>query len=116
MKDKSRNEKSSEIERECDDDGCRQVGRLRVVDWGGHRHVQGGTHEETPCPAILVVDGAARLLAEAGVSLGIVEVEIVEPKVFELILGEIQFPGNVSPPDGKGIVMSWGEGHVVVVK
>ena len=115
-KDKSRNEKSSEIEGERDDDRCRQVGRFGVVDWGSHRHAQGGTHEETPRPAILVVDGAARLLTEAGVSLGMVEVEVMEPKIFELVFGETQFPGNVNPPDGKGVVVSWGEGHVVVVK
>ena len=116
MKNKSGNEKSSDVKREKDNDRCSWVGRLRVGDWGGHRHAQGGTHEEMPCPVILVVDGTARLLTEAGVSLCVVEVEVVEPKVFELVLGETQFPGNVGPPDGEGIVVSWGEGHGVVVK
>ena len=63
--------------------------------------MQGGTHEETPHSAILVVDGAARLLAEAGVSFGMDEAEVVELKVFELVFGETQFPGNVCPPDGE---------------
>ena len=62
------------------------------------------------------MNGAARLLTEAGVSLGMVEVEVVEPKVFELVLGETQFPGNVNPPDGEGIIVWLNEGHGVMVK
>ena len=69
-----------------------------------------------PHPAILVVDGAARLLAEAGVSFGVVKVEVTESKIFELVFGEAQFPGNICPPDGKGIVVFWSEGHGVMVK
>ena len=69
-----------------------------------------------PLPVILVMNGAAGLLAKAGVGFGVVEVKVVEAEVFELILGEAQFPGNVNPPDGEGIVVSWGEGHGVVVK
>ena len=67
--------------------------------------MQGGTHEETPLPLILVMNGAAGLLAKAGVGFGMVEVKVVEAEVFELVLGEIQFPGNVNPPDGEGVVM-----------
>ena len=78
--------------------------------------MQGGTHKEMPHPASLVMDGAARLLAEAGVSFGVVKVKVVELKVFELVFGEAQFPGNICPPDGKGVVMFWGEGHGVMVK
>ena len=78
--------------------------------------MQGGTHEETPFPAILVVDGAAGLLTKAGVSFGMVEVEVMKLEIFELVDSEAQFPGDVCPPDGEGIVMCWGEGHVVVVK
>ena len=62
------------------------------------------------------MDGAAGLLAKAGVGFGVVKVKFAESEVFELIYSESQFPGNVCPPDGEGIVMCWGEGHVVVVK
>ena len=78
--------------------------------------MQGGTHEETPRPAISVVDGAAGLLAKAGVGFGVVKVEMVAPKVCELVLSETQFPGDVTPADGECIVMCWGEGHGKVVK
>ena len=78
--------------------------------------MQGGTHEEMPLLPILVVDGAAGLLTEAGVGFGMVKIEVVKSKVFELVFGETQFPGNVCPPDGEGVVMCWGEGHVIVVK
>ena len=79
-------------------------------------HQQRGTHEETPRPAVLIVDRATGFLTEAGVGFSMVEVKVVEPKVLELVFGEAQFPGNVCPPDGKGIVMCWDEGHGVVVK
>ena len=69
-----------------------------------------------PHPVILVVNGAARLLTVAGVSLGMVKVEVVELKVFELVLGETQFPGNVNPPDGEGVIVWSNEGHGVMVK
>ena len=78
--------------------------------------MQGGTHEEMPCLAILVVDGAAGLLAEAGVGFSVVEVEVVKTEVFELVDSEAQLPGDVGPADRKGIVMFWGEGHGAVVK
>ena len=78
--------------------------------------MQGGTHEETPRPAILVVDGAARVLAETGVGFRVVKIEVVVSKVSELILGETQFPGEVAPVEGEGIVVFWDEGHGVMVK
>ena len=107
----------AERERERDDDdGHRGIGGLGIGDWGGHGHVQGGTHKETPCPVILVVDGAAGLLIEAGVSFGMVEVEVMKLEVLELVDGEAQFPGNVCPPDGEGVVVCWGEGHGIMVK
>ena len=69
-----------------------------------------------PRPAILVVDGAARLLAKAGVGFCVVEVEMVTSKVVELVLGEPQFPGNIAPADGEGVVVFDDEGHGIVVK
>ena len=62
------------------------------------------------------MDGAAGLLAKAGVGFCVVEVKVVTSKVVELILGETQFPGNVTPADGEGIVMFDDEGHGIVVK
>ena len=64
----------------------------------------------------LVVDGAAWFLTEAGVGFSVVKVKIVKLKVLELVFGEAQFPGNVCPPDGEGIVMCWNERHSVMVK
>ena len=58
-------------------------------------HLQGGTHEETPHPAVLIVDRAAGLLAEAGVGFSMIKVEAMKSKVFELVFGKAQFPGNV---------------------
>ena len=78
--------------------------------------MQGGTHEEMPHPAVLVVDGAARFLAEARVCFGVVKVETMETKVFELVKGEAQFPRDVCPPNREGIVVWSNEGHGVVVK
>ena len=78
--------------------------------------MQGGTHKETPLSVFLVVDGAAGLLAEAGVGFDVGEVKVMEMEVSELVDGEAQFPGNVCPPDRKSIIMCWGEGHGVVVK
>ena len=69
-----------------------------------------------PRPAILVVDGAARLLAEARVGFRMVEIEVVASKVIELIFGETQFPGDVTPADGECIVVFWDEGHGVIIK
>ena len=78
--------------------------------------MQGDTHEETPLPVTLVMDGAAGFLTEAGVGFSMVKVEVMKLKVLELVLGEAQLPGNVCPPDGEGIVMCWGEGHGIMVK
>ena len=78
--------------------------------------MQEGTHKETPLSVFLVVDGAAGLLAEAGMGFGMGEVKVVETEVSELVDGEAQFPGDVCPPDRKSIIMCWGEGHGVVVK
>ena len=58
-------------------------------------HQQGGIHEETPCPAVLIVDRTAELLAEAGVGFSMVKVKAMKLKVFELVFGKAQFPGNV---------------------
>ena len=41
---------------------------------------------------------------------------MVTSKVVELVLGEPQFPGNVVPVDGEGVVVFDDEGHGVVVK
>ena len=84
-------------------------------DMGKERN-HNSTHEETPHPAVLVVDGAAGFLAEASVGFGVVKVKVVELKVLELVLGETQFPGNINPPDGEGIIVWLNEGHGVVVK
>ena len=62
------------------------------------------------------MDGAAGALTEARVGFRMVEVEVVVSKIVELVLHEIQFPGDVAPADGKGVVMFWDEGHGVVVK
>ena len=69
-----------------------------------------------PHPAILIVDGAAGLLAEAGVGFSVVEVEVVKTEVSELVDCEVQLPGDVGPADRKGVVVFWGKGHGVVVK
>ena len=78
--------------------------------------MQGGTHEETPHPAVLVVDGAAGFLAEASVGFGMVEVKVVEAEELELVYGEAQFPRDITPLGGEGIVMWSNKGHGVVVK
>ena len=62
------------------------------------------------------MDGTATLLTEAGVSFGVVEVKVMKLDILELVDGEAQFPRNVCPPDGEGVVVCWGEGHGVVVK
>ena len=72
--------------------------------------MQGGTHEEMPCPAILVVDGAAGLLAEAGVGFGMVKVKVDASKVCELVFSEAQFPGDVAPAMGRALSCSWMKG------
>ena len=78
--------------------------------------MQGGTYKEMPHSVVLVMDGAAGLLAKGGMGFGVVEVEVMEAKVFELVLGEAQFPRNVGPAERKGIVVLWNEGHGEVAK
>ena len=78
--------------------------------------MQEGTHEETPLSVILVMDGAAGLLSKARVGFHMVKIEFVELEVSELVDGEVQFPGNVCPPDREGVIVCWDEGHGVVVK
>ena len=51
------------------------------------------------------MDGAAGLLAEAGVGFGVVEVKVVVSKVCELVLSEAQLPGDVAPVDGEGVTL-----------
>ena len=62
------------------------------------------------------MDGAARLLTEARVGFCVVEVEVIAPEVLELVLSEAQFPGDVTPANGEGVVVFWDEGHGVMVK
>ena len=62
------------------------------------------------------MDGAAGVPTEAGVHSRVVEVETVTSEEGELVLGEIQFPGDVAPADGKGIVVFDDERHGMVVK
>ena len=62
------------------------------------------------------MDGAARVLAEARVSFCVVKVKVVASKVSKLILGETQFPGEVAPVEGEGVVMFWDERHGIIIK
>ena len=57
------------------------------------------------------MDGAAGFLTEARVGLRMVEVKVVALEIIELVFSEAQFPGDVTPADGEGVVMFWGEGH-----
>ena len=43
--------------------------------------MQRGTHEEMPCPVILIVDGTTELFAETGVGFSMVKVKMVMSKV-----------------------------------
>ena len=61
-----------------------------------------------PHPEISVVDGATSLFAEVGVSSGMVQVEFVSAEEVELIDGEAEFPGDVSPMEGRGFNFLWG--------
>ena len=63
---------------------------------GWPRACTGGYSRRDALPVILVVNGAAGLLTEAGVSFGVVEVELMEVEVPELVDGEAKFPGNVA--------------------
>ena len=62
--------------------------------------IQGGTHEETPRPVMLVVDGTAGFLTEAGVDSGVVKVEVIVVEEAKLVYGEAQCPRDVGPVDG----------------
>ena len=62
------------------------------------------------------MDGAAELLTEAGVSFCVIEVKMVASEEVELIFGETQFPGDVTPADGESVVVFDDEGHREVVK
>ena len=59
------------------------------------------------------MNGAAGLLAEARVSSGVVEVEVVELKVFELVFGEAQFPRNICPLLHELIDLRLGQGYLL---
>ena len=65
---------------------------------------------------ILIMDGAAGLLAEVGMGLCMVEVKMIVSEEVELIFGEAQFPGDITPADGESIVMFDDEGHGTVTK
>ena len=92
---KGRGEDGESIDSKGNDGGCGGVGQFWVWCNDGQVHLQGGTHEETPCPAVLIVDRATGLLTEAGVGFSMVEVKALKSKVLELVFGEAQFPGNV---------------------
>ena len=62
--------------------------------------IQGGTHEETPRPVMLIVDWTTGFLAKAGVGSSVVEIEFAEAEESELMYGESKLPGDVSPVDG----------------
>ena len=62
------------------------------------------------------MDGATELLTEAGMSFCVVDVKMIASEEFELIFGEAQFPGDITPADGKSIVMFDDEGHGMVTK
>ena len=74
------------------------------------------THKETPLPVVLVMDGAPRFPAEAGMSFGMVKGEVMKLEVLELVDSESQDPRDVSGSDDGGVVMGWGERHVIMVK
>ena len=63
--------------------------------------IQGGTHEETPRPRGLVMDGATCRPTEMGVELGVADVEVVSSQEVELMDGEAEFPQDVGPVEGR---------------
>ena len=85
-------------------------------NWSRHGHVQGGTHKEMPHPVISTMDGVTERLAEAGVGFCVVKVKMIVSEEVELVFCEAQFPGDVTPADGEGIVMFDDEGHGIVTK
>ena len=62
------------------------------------------------------MDGAAGFLAEASMGFGMIEVELMKSEELKLVDNEAQFPRDICPLDGEGIVVCWGEGHGVVIK
>ena len=62
------------------------------------------------------MNGATRLLAKAGVSFHVIEVEVMVSEEVELISGEAQFPGDITPTDGESVVVFDDEGHGVMTK
>ena len=68
--------------------------------------IQGGTHGETPRPEMLVMDGTASFLTEAGMDSGVVKVKVVVVEVAELVYSETQFPRDIGPVDG-GFNVLW---------
>ena len=62
------------------------------------------------------MDGAAEFFTEAGVGFCVVEIKMVAPEEVELVFGETQFPGDVTPADGEGVVVFDDERHGMVVK
>ena len=65
---------------------------------------------------VSIVDGATLSLAEARMGVSVIEGEFVETEILELVFCEAQFPGDVGPVDGKGVVVFDDEGHGMVVK
>ena len=63
-----------------------------------------------------MMDGAAGLLAEAGMGLCVVKVKMIASEEVELIFGEAQFPGDIAPADGESVVVFDDEGHGTVAK
>ena len=45
-----------------------------------------------------------------------VKVEVVTSEVVELVFGEAQFPGDITPADGESVVVFYDEGHGMVTK
>ena len=62
------------------------------------------------------MDGATPSLTEGRMDVGVFEGEFVEAKVFELVYGEAQLPGNVGRADGEGVVVFDDERHGEMVK
>ena len=47
---------------------------------------------------------------------GVIKVEVVEAEEPELVYSKTQFPRDITPLDGEGVVMWSNEGHGIVVK
>ena len=70
--------------------------------------IQGGTHEETPCPGVSVMDGTACLTTEVRMGLGMVQVEFVATQEVELVNSETECPRDVGPMEGGRFDFLWG--------